>query len=87
MGQTGEGIVADSRGTTGLCLWLLVSADTAYVRISISDVNDNQPVFARGVYEVNVAEDQDVGSTILTVTANDEDEGKALHSHTALSKV
>uniref|UniRef100_A0A803W497 Uncharacterized protein n=1 Tax=Ficedula albicollis TaxID=59894 RepID=A0A803W497_FICAL len=51
------------------------NSDTAYVRVSISDVNDNQPVFAQSVYEVNVDEDQDVGSTILTVSANDEDEG------------
>lgn len=69
----------------GFDLWLLVSADTAYVRVSVSDVNDNQPVFARSVYEVNVDEDQDVGSIILTVSANDEDEGKALQSPTALS--
>lgn len=66
-------------------LWLLVSADTAYVRVSVSDVNDNQPVFAQSVYEVNVDEDQDVGSTILTVTANDEDEGKPKYSSVDLS--
>ncbi|NWH61172.1 CADN protein, partial [Geococcyx californianus] len=51
------------------------NSDTAYVRVFISDVNDNKPVFAQSVYEVNVDEDQDVGSTIITVTANDEDEG------------
>ncbi|XP_063190601.1 neural-cadherin-like isoform X3 [Chroicocephalus ridibundus] len=51
------------------------NSDTAYVRIFISDVNDNKPVFTQSVYEVNVDEDQDVGSTIITVSANDEDEG------------
>ncbi|NXG56211.1 CADN protein, partial [Hemiprocne comata] len=51
------------------------NSDTAYVRIFISDVNDNKPVFTRNVYEVNVDEDQAVGSTIITVTASDEDEG------------
>uniref|UniRef100_A0A9J8BIY8 Si:ch211-186j3.6 n=1 Tax=Cyprinus carpio carpio TaxID=630221 RepID=A0A9J8BIY8_CYPCA len=51
------------------------NSDTAYVRIFISDVNDNKPVFAQSVYEVDVDEDADVGSTILTVSANDEDEG------------
>uniref|UniRef100_A0A8C5JEE2 CADN protein n=1 Tax=Junco hyemalis TaxID=40217 RepID=A0A8C5JEE2_JUNHY len=51
------------------------NSDTAYVRVSVSDVNDNQPVFAQSVYELSVDEDQDVGSTILTVTASDEDEG------------
>ncbi|NXY46161.1 CADN protein, partial [Ceuthmochares aereus] len=51
------------------------NSDTAYVRIFISDVNDNKPVFTQSVYEVNVDEDLDVGSTIITVSANDEDEG------------
>lgn len=55
---------------------LLSPSDTAYVRIFISDVNDNKPVFAQTVYEVDVDEDADVGFTILTVNANDEDEGK-----------
>lgn len=53
-----------------------LSTDTAYVRIFISDVNDNKPVFAQSVYEVDVDEDADVGSTVLTVSANDEDEGR-----------
>ncbi|XP_074957551.1 neural-cadherin-like isoform X3 [Phalacrocorax aristotelis] len=51
------------------------NSDTAYVRIFISDVNDNKPVFTQSVYEVNVDEDQDVGLTIITVSANDDDEG------------
>ncbi|KAM9509911.1 neural-cadherin-like [Guaruba guarouba] len=51
------------------------NSDTAYVCIFISDVNDNKPVFTQSVYEVNVDEDQDVGSTIITVSATDEDEG------------
>ncbi|XP_025072404.1 neural-cadherin-like isoform X1 [Alligator sinensis] len=51
------------------------NSDTAYVRIFISDVNDNKPVFTQSVYEVNVDEDQDVGSTVIIVSANDEDEG------------
>ncbi|NXA34968.1 CADN protein, partial [Eudromia elegans] len=51
------------------------NSDVAYVRVFISDVNDNKPVFTQSVYEVNVDEDQDVGSTVVTVSANDEDEG------------
>ncbi|XP_060644294.2 neural-cadherin-like [Anolis sagrei] len=51
------------------------NSDTAYVRVFISDVNDNKPSFTKNVYEVNVDEDQDVGSTVITVSANDEDEG------------
>uniref|UniRef100_A0A672UN86 Neural-cadherin-like n=1 Tax=Strigops habroptila TaxID=2489341 RepID=A0A672UN86_STRHB len=51
------------------------NSDTAYVHIFIIDVNDNKPVFPQSVYEVNVDEDQDVGSAIITVSASDEDEG------------
>ncbi|KAG5849366.1 hypothetical protein ANANG_G00109570 [Anguilla anguilla] len=49
--------------------------DTAYVRVFISDVNDNKPVFAQSVYEVSVDEDADVGFAVVTVSANDGDEG------------
>uniref|UniRef100_A0AAQ5YDQ5 Uncharacterized protein n=1 Tax=Amphiprion ocellaris TaxID=80972 RepID=A0AAQ5YDQ5_AMPOC len=51
------------------------NSDTAYVRVFISDVNDNKPVFAQASYEIDVDEDADVGFAILTVSANDGDEG------------
>uniref|UniRef100_A0A3Q4BS21 Uncharacterized protein n=1 Tax=Mola mola TaxID=94237 RepID=A0A3Q4BS21_MOLML len=51
------------------------NTDTAYVRIFITDVNDNGPAFAQPVYEVSVEEDKEVGFILITVTANDEDEG------------
>nr|XP_057909277.1 neural-cadherin isoform X1 [Doryrhamphus excisus] len=51
------------------------NTDTAYVRIFVTDVNDNAPMFARSVYEVSVEEDKEVGYVLITVTANDEDEG------------
>ncbi|XP_036390924.1 neural-cadherin-like [Megalops cyprinoides] len=51
------------------------NSDTAYVRIFISDVNDNKPVFAQNVYEIEVDEGADVGFAVVTVSANDEDEG------------
>uniref|UniRef100_A0A8C4YYS6 Si:ch211-186j3.6 n=1 Tax=Gadus morhua TaxID=8049 RepID=A0A8C4YYS6_GADMO len=51
------------------------NSDTAYVRVFISDVNDNRPAFAQADYEVAVEEDADVGLAILTVSANDGDEG------------
>lgn len=57
------------------------------MRVSVSDVNDNKPVFTQSVYEVNVDEDQEVGSTVVTVSANDDDEGKALEFPTAASKI
>ncbi|MED6263521.1 hypothetical protein CHARACLAT_005386, partial [Characodon lateralis] len=48
---------------------------TAYVRVFISDVNDNKPVFAQRLYEVGVDENADVGLAVVTVSATDEDEG------------
>ncbi|XP_061676359.1 neural-cadherin isoform X2 [Syngnathoides biaculeatus] len=51
------------------------NTDTAYVRIFVADVNDNAPTFPYSVYEVSVEEDKDVGFVIITVTANDHDEG------------
>ncbi|KAF6739206.1 Neural-cadherin, partial [Oryzias melastigma] len=51
------------------------NSDTAYVRVFISDVNDNKPMFAHPSYEVDVDEDADVGFAIVTVSANDGDEG------------
>ena len=65
-----------------VAVWCLISlllvvllADTAYVRVFISDVNDNKPVFAQRLYEVGVDEDADIGLAVVTVSANDEDEG------------
>ncbi|KAM8861815.1 neural-cadherin-like [Synchiropus picturatus] len=51
------------------------NSDTAYVRVFISDVNDNKPVFAQRLYEVGIDENADVGLAVVTVSANDEDEG------------
>ncbi|XP_056142918.1 neural-cadherin [Lampris incognitus] len=51
------------------------NTDTAYVRIFVTDVNDNAPVFDQSVYKVSVEEDKEVGFVLITVTANDEDEG------------
>ncbi|XP_023671737.2 neural-cadherin isoform X2 [Paramormyrops kingsleyae] len=51
------------------------NSDTAYVRIFISDVNDNKPVFTQSVYEVSADEDADVGFAVVTVSAHDDDEG------------
>ncbi|XP_051921985.1 neural-cadherin [Hippocampus zosterae] len=51
------------------------NTDTSYIRIFVADVNDNAPAFPRSVYEVSVEEDKEVGFVIITVTANDHDEG------------
>ncbi|XP_050569649.1 protocadherin gamma-A10-like [Cygnus atratus] len=48
---------------------------TALIRVSVLDANDNAPVFSQAVYAVRVPEDVPVGSTLLTLTATDADEG------------
>uniref|UniRef100_A0A8C3FEP6 Neural-cadherin n=1 Tax=Chrysemys picta bellii TaxID=8478 RepID=A0A8C3FEP6_CHRPI len=51
------------------------NTDTAYVKIFVSDVNDNAPAFPHPVYEISIEEDKEVGCAVVTATANDEDEG------------
>ncbi|XP_032929367.1 protocadherin gamma-A10-like [Catharus ustulatus] len=48
---------------------------TARIRVTVVDANDNAPVFSQAEYTVRVPEDVPVGSTLVTVTATDADEG------------
>ncbi|XP_019475842.2 protocadherin gamma-A8-like [Meleagris gallopavo] len=48
---------------------------TARIRVAVLDANDNAPAFSQAVYTVRVPEDVPVGSTLLSVTATDPDEG------------
>uniref|UniRef100_U3IDL7 Cadherin domain-containing protein n=1 Tax=Anas platyrhynchos platyrhynchos TaxID=8840 RepID=U3IDL7_ANAPP len=48
---------------------------TARIRVSVLDANDNAPMFSQAVYAVHVPEDVPVGSTLVTLTATDVDEG------------
>uniref|UniRef100_A0A8C5MFB7 Cadherin domain-containing protein n=1 Tax=Leptobrachium leishanense TaxID=445787 RepID=A0A8C5MFB7_9ANUR len=48
---------------------------TAVVKIFVIDVNDNFPVFSQEVYKVSLSENTPINSTILHVTATDQDEG------------
>ncbi|XP_075712352.1 protocadherin gamma-B5-like isoform X15 [Rhinoderma darwinii] len=52
-----------------------VQTGTAIINIIITDINDNSPVFTQDVYKVSVRENIPVNSTILKVSASDEDEG------------
>ncbi|XP_077122283.1 protocadherin gamma-B1-like isoform X12 [Ranitomeya variabilis] len=52
-----------------------VQTGTALINIIINDINDNLPVFTQDVYKVSVRENIPVNSTILQVSASDEDEG------------
>ena len=49
---------------------------TKFIRIGISDKNDNPPFFDKQLYEAEVDENEDIQHTVLTVTANDKDECK-----------
>ena len=45
------------------------------MRVLISDVNDNRPVFQQSSYFTSVSEAQSVGSDILNLLATDSDNG------------
>ncbi|XP_039554627.1 protocadherin gamma-A10-like, partial [Passer montanus] len=59
---------------------------TARIRVTVVDANDNAPVFSQAEYTVRVPEDVPVGSTLVTVTATDEDEGLNGHVKYSLKK-
>ncbi|POI18662.1 hypothetical protein CIB84_017595, partial [Bambusicola thoracicus] len=48
---------------------------TARIHVAVLDANDNAPAFSQALYAVRVPEDVPVGSTLLTVTATDPDDG------------
>jgi len=64
-------------------LFLLVAVDggspalseSITIRVRVTDVDDNSPVFERDVYHATVAEDAETGSRITTVRAVDADLG------------
>ncbi|KAM6981316.1 protocadherin Fat 4 [Aplochiton taeniatus] len=45
------------------------------VNVTIQDINDNPPVFDREQYQTSVFEDAAVGSSVLQITASDQDDG------------
>lgn len=47
----------------------------AMVKIKVTDVNDNRPVFYPAIYSVNVNENTPVNTPIITVQASDPDSG------------
>ncbi|KAG9490962.1 hypothetical protein GDO78_006344, partial [Eleutherodactylus coqui] len=52
-----------------------VRSGTARIKIIITDVNDNFPIFTHEVYKVNISENSPVNTTINLVKAIDVDEG------------
>ena len=50
------------------------------MQIRITDMNDNVPYFKERIYTARVPENTDAGTVVITVTAEDKDEGKTLWS-------
>ncbi|KAM7042520.1 uncharacterized protein M8220_007689 [Acridotheres tristis] len=48
---------------------------TVQIRVHVTDLNDNPPVFTKAVYEARVAENLPAGSLVLQVRATDADAG------------
>ncbi|XP_055080987.1 protocadherin alpha-8-like [Periophthalmus magnuspinnatus] len=48
---------------------------TVQLKIVLLDVNDNTPVFSKSLYKTQVVENAVIGTTLLTLTATDLDEG------------
>ncbi|XP_023258330.1 protocadherin-16-like [Seriola lalandi dorsalis] len=68
-------VVATDRGSPAL-------STTVTVEVKVLDVNDNNPVFSRSSYSVEVSEDAAEGTQVLEVSATDADEdlnGKVLY--------
>ncbi|XP_069825417.1 protocadherin gamma-B1-like isoform X34 [Dendropsophus ebraccatus] len=52
-----------------------IQTGTTMINVVVTDFNDNAPIFTQNVYKVSVNENIQVNSTILQVSASDEDEG------------
>ncbi|XP_061582439.1 protocadherin alpha-3-like [Cololabis saira] len=48
---------------------------TLQINVNVLDVNDNSPLFTKSLYKVQVVENANIGTTLLTLTATDSDEG------------
>ncbi|NWI58396.1 PCDGD protein, partial [Calyptomena viridis] len=48
---------------------------TVQIRVNVTDLNDNPPMFSKSVYEARVAENLSAGSLVLRVQATDADTG------------
>ncbi|XP_053317969.1 protocadherin gamma-B1-like [Spea bombifrons] len=52
-----------------------IRTGTVFIKIYVTDFNDNFPEFSEEIYKANVKESTSVNSTILFVNATDKDEG------------
>nr|XP_057933071.1 cadherin EGF LAG seven-pass G-type receptor 1 isoform X1 [Doryrhamphus excisus] len=51
-------------------------SDTAQVFINVTDANTHRPVFQNANYQVMLGEEQPIGSTVVVISATDEDTGE-----------
>ncbi|XP_063784886.1 protocadherin gamma-B5-like isoform X8 [Pseudophryne corroboree] len=52
-----------------------VNTGTAVIKIMVSDINDNAPVFDKELYQLSVAENIPLNSLVVQLSATDRDEG------------
>ncbi|XP_069046547.1 cadherin EGF LAG seven-pass G-type receptor 2 isoform X2 [Lepisosteus oculatus] len=50
--------------------------DTAQVFVNVTDANTHRPVFQSSHYTVNINEDRPIGTTVVAISATDEDTGE-----------
>uniref|UniRef100_A0A672G6Y7 FAT atypical cadherin 2 n=1 Tax=Salarias fasciatus TaxID=181472 RepID=A0A672G6Y7_SALFA len=48
----------------------------ASIEVEVEDVNDNEPVFSKPTYSMNIAEGLPIGTSVIQVSASDRDSGR-----------
>ena len=48
---------------------------TLQITVNVMDVNDNSPFFSQSLYKAQIVENAEIGTTVLTLSATDLDEG------------
>ncbi|XP_027133904.1 protocadherin alpha-3 isoform X15 [Larimichthys crocea] len=48
---------------------------TLQIKVNVLDVNDNSPLFSKSLYKVQIVENANIGTALLTLTATDLDDG------------
>ncbi|XP_063305938.1 protocadherin gamma-B7-like [Pelobates fuscus] len=56
-----------------------IKSGTALIKLIIIDGNDNFPIFTQEIYKVSINENAPINTTLLHVTATDQDEGPNAH--------
>ncbi|XP_062986039.1 protocadherin gamma-B5-like, partial [Elgaria multicarinata webbii] len=64
-----------------------VKTGTANIRVNITDINDNPPIFSQSTYKVSLKENAPRGTSVLQVKASDSDEGSNAEITYTISKI